>query len=73
MNTQEVIARELDAGNLYDIAEIKSNDDHAATFAAMQADSAARQRLKVELGLTTKQLNKLVTAELIARRNKRYR
>ena len=73
MSSQEAIARELDAGNLYDIAEIKLNDDHAATFAAMQADSITRQRLKAELGLTTKQLNKLVTTELIVRRNKKYR
>lgn len=70
MSIQEVIARELDAGNLCDITAIT---EPAATFAAMQADSATRQRLKAELGLTTKQLNKLVSTELIARRNKRYR
>ena len=66
MSIQEVIARELDAGNLYDITAIT---DPAAKFAAMQADSATRQRLRAELGLTTKQLNKLISAELRKRRS----
>lgn len=66
MSIQEVIARELDAGNLCDITAIT---EPAATFAAMQADSATRQRLKEELNLTTQQLNKLISAELRKRRS----
>lgn len=71
MSAQDVIAREFDVGNLYDIAVIKLNNDAATTFAAMQADSDARKRLKIELDLTTQQLNKLISAELIKRRNRK--
>jgi hypothetical protein len=72
MTNQETTARELDAGNLTDIAAIDA-DDHEARLAAMLRQTETRQRLGKELKLTPKQLNRLITAELIKRRNKKYR
>lgn len=66
MTNQEIVAREFDAGNLYDITTI---GDPAARLAAMQTDNATRQRLKDELKLTTQQMFKLISAELRKRRS----
>jgi len=65
-SAQKLIAREFDAGNLYDITAINNPADR---LAATQADNATRQRLKDELKLTTQQLNKLISAELRKRRS----